>query len=76
MLFGDAASLRRYLSSCSFRRVEGEFRFRYNGGKLDDDALQKMLGEILTERCGTEYEIVGYVVENGVGNCLMKKMED
>ncbi len=76
LLFGDASSLRRYLSSCSYRRVGGQFRFRYSGSKLDDDALQKMLGEILSERCGTEYEIVGYVVENGVGNCLMKKMED
>ena len=76
LVFRDAASLRRYLSSCSYRRVEGKFRFRYSGRHLDDDALQKMLGEILSERCGTEYEIVGYVVENGVGNCLMKRMED
>lgn len=76
LIFQDVSSLRRYLSSCSYRRVDGKFQFRYIGGKLDDDALEKMLGEILEPRCGTEYELSGYVVENGVGNCLMKKRED
>ena len=76
LIFQDAASLRKYLSSCSYQRVDGKFQFRYIGGKLDDDALEKMLGEILEPRCGTEYEISGYIVENSVGNCLMKKRED
>lgn len=74
--FKDGFSLRRYLNSFSYQKTKGEIRFFYSGKSLDDTALGKVIGDICPNRCGTEYDFVGYVVENGVGNCMIKKHED
>ena len=75
LYFCEGHSLRKYLNSVSFKRCSGEIRFLYAGKGLDDDRLEKMIGDIFSVRCGNEYEIVGYVVENGAGNCLLRKKE-
>ncbi len=75
LVFKEGFKLRRYLDSVSFNRVHGEIRFRYTGRGYDDDGIEKMMGGIMTPRCGSEYEMVGYISENGVGNCLIKKRE-
>lgn len=74
--FKDGASLRRYLSSFSYSRIKGDLRFLYSSNVFDDDDLEKMIDDIVSPRCGTEYKIVGYIAENGVGNCKMNKLEE
>jgi hypothetical protein len=76
LYFQEGYKLRKYLNSVSFRRVGGEIRFFYAGKGFDDDRLEKMIGDIFSVRCGTEYEIVGYTAEYGIGNCLLKKREE
>ena len=75
LYFREGYPLRRYLNSVSFKRCSGEIRFMYAGKGLDDDRLQDMIDDIFSVRCGNEYEVVGYIVENGVGNCLLRKKE-
>ena len=74
--FKDGTSLRRYLSSFIYSKIKGELRFSYTSKVFDDDYLEKMVENIVASRCGTEYKIVGYLVENGIVNCKMSKLEE
>lgn len=76
LIFKDAVSLRKYLSSFSYSRLSGDVRFLYMGKALKDEDLEKMIEEVVSPRCGTEYKIVGYVAEHGIGNCKMNKLEE
>ena len=76
LVFKDAGALRKYLSSFTYTKTSGDIRFLYAGKALHDDDLEKMIGEIVSPRCGTEYKIVGYVAEHGIGNCKMSKLEE
>lgn len=75
LIFKDAVALRKYLSSFSYSNIKGDLRFFYKGSALDDEGLEKIIDEVVASRCGTEYKIVGYVAEHGIGNCKMNKLE-
>lgn len=76
LYFKDGHSLRRYLNSCTYQKTNGEIRFYYGGKGFKDKDLGKLTGEIISQRCGTEYDFGGYIVEFGIGNCMIKKHED
>lgn len=76
LCFKDGFSLRRYLNSFTFEKTKGQIRFLYEGKNVTDRQIGKMLGDIIPVRCGNEYELIGYLAENGVGNCMIKKREE
>lgn len=71
--FNGLRALRSYLYGVSYRATDGEIRFQYVGNQVGDDYLERMLGNIVHDRCGTEYRIEGYLVENGIGNCRVMR---
>ena len=70
--FKDLYSLRRYLNALTYSSTKGEIRFQYTG-TLSDDEIGKMMSEILSIRCARDYEIAGYIVDRGIGNCYLRK---
>lgn len=76
LCFKDSYSLQRYLNSVIYQNTGGEIRFLYTGKALTDRRIGNVIADILPCRCGTEYELGGYLVQYGVGNCLMKKIEE
>lgn len=70
--FNTLRELRNYLYSLSYKSTNGQIRFYYSGTKVSDEYLTKILGAIINDRCGREYKLIGYFVENGIGNCLIK----
>ena len=74
VVFYDIFALHSYLDGVSIPSVQGEIRFRYAGDRVGDGYLMRLLGNTIGDRCGNEYELEGYVVQNGVGNCRVVRI--
>jgi len=73
--FKNGTQLRQYLGSFTYAKTNGDVRFLYSGNVFDDDDLEKMIGDIVCARCGSEYRVIGYVAQNGIANCKIAKRD-
>lgn len=71
--FDTLHALRNYLYGVSYHATDGKIRFQYLG-QARDDYLEKMFGNIISDRCGNEYQIVGFYIQNGIGNCCITRL--
>lgn len=69
--FSSTQQVRNYLSSCTYVSTNGEIRFRYTG-KMNDNFLGELFDYVISNRCGAEYRVQGYVITNGVCNALLQ----
>ena len=73
--FKNGMDLRKYLTSFTYEKTNGDIRFFYKGNTFDNDDLEKITEDIISVRCGREYRIVGYSVNDGIGNCKITKRD-